>query len=396
MALQFIDQAELTDKNVVARFDFNVPLDKNDTSKITDTTRIDNALPTIRLMLENGVNKLVLISHLGRPKGEVNEKYSLEPVANYLAQKLKEDVLLSESCLDRGIKTLLGLNEARIILLQNVRFHKEETENDRDFARKLSEYGDIYVNDAFGTAHRKHASTYEINAYFKHRAYGGLLLKKEIHALSKIIDSPKTPFVAVIGGAKVSDKIKVIERLLTSVTHLLIGGAMAYPFLKAQGYSIGTSLCSDEDVSLAKKILKEKAAHKIVLPVDHICSKEFGGAPESISHKDIPEDMMGLDIGEHTLAEYKGILKQAKTVLWNGPMGLFENENFSKGTMGVAKTLAELDAFTLVGGGDSVSAVTQSGLADKMSHVSTGGGAALEFIEQGSLPGIQALRFGID
>jgi phosphoglycerate kinase len=397
MALKFVDEADLTDKNVIARFDFNVPFDKQDPTKISDTTRIDNALETIQMILDKGAKKLILMSHLGRPKGKVDMKYSLEPVANYLAQKLDKDVVLSESCLDRGIKTLLTLNESKIILLQNVRFHAEEEANDRDFARKLSEYGDVYVNDAFGAAHRKHASTYEINAFFKNKAYGGLLLKKEIEALRKVVESPKTPFVAIVGGAKVSDKIKIIERLLVNVTNLLIGGAMAYPFLKAKGHEVGTSLCSEEDVLLAKKILKEKTAHKIVLPKDHICSKEFGGAPEAVSRTDIPEDMMGLDIGEATLAEYSSILRGAKTVLWNGPMGLFENVDYNKGTFGVAKVLAELDdSFTLVGGGDSVSAVNQSGLADKMSHVSTGGGASLEFIEKGSLPGIQALKFGIE
>lgn len=395
MAISYIDQADLTDKNVVARFDFNVPLDAE--KNITDTTRIDNALATINMILEKGAKKLILISHLGRPKGEVKEEFSLEPVATYLADKLGQDVVLSESCLDRGIKTLLTLNDSKVILLQNVRFHKEETKNDRDFARKISEYGDVYVNDAFGTAHRKHSSTYEINAFFKNRAYAGLLIKKELQALENVVTSPKTPFVGIVGGAKVSDKIKIIERLLSNVTHLLIGGAMAYPFLKAQGYEVGTSLCSDEDVSLAAKILKQKTAHKIVLPVDHIASKEFGGSPVQVDKTSIPDDFMGLDIGPKTIALYSEKLAGAKTVLWNGPMGLFENEDFSKGTFAIANKLAELDgAFTLVGGGDSVSAVNKSGLADKMSHVSTGGGASLEYIESGSLPGIQALRFGLE
>ncbi|EQC44167.1 phosphoglycerate kinase [Bacteriovorax sp. DB6_IX] len=397
MAIQYIDSVDLTDKNVVARFDFNVPLDKNDPTKITDTTRIDNALETIKTILDNGANKLVLISHLGRPKGTVKKEFSLEPVATYLADKLGEDVVLSESCLDRGIKTLLTLNESRVILLENVRFHPEETKNDREFARKLSEYGDIYVNDAFGTAHRKHSSTYEINAFFKRRAYAGKLIKRELEALDKVVGKPATPFVAIVGGAKVSDKIKVIEKLLPNVTHLLIGGAMAYPFLKAQGIEVGTSLCSDEDVALATRILKEKTSHKIVLPVDHLASTEFGGEPIEVTVKNLPEDVMGLDIGPKSLEIFSEKLRGAKTVLWNGPMGLFENEVYSKGTFGIAKVLAELnDAFTLVGGGDSVSAVNKSGLADKMSHVSTGGGASLEYIENATLPGIHALRFGIE
>ncbi|OIQ19220.1 MAG: phosphoglycerate kinase [Bacteriovorax sp. MedPE-SWde] len=397
MAIQYIDSVDLTEKNVVARFDFNVPLDKNDSSKITDTTRIDNALETIRTILDNGAQKLVLISHLGRPKGKVNKKFSLEPVATYLAEKLGEDVVLSESCLDRGIKTLLTLNESRVILLENVRFHAEETKNDRDFARKLSEYGDVYVNDAFGTAHRKHSSTFEINAFFKRNAYAGSLIRKELEALDQIVEKPKSPFVAILGGAKVSDKIKVIESLLPTVSHLLIGGAMAYPFLKAKGYEVGTSLCSDEDVALATKILKEKTAHKIELPHDHIASKEFGGEPIEVSQMNMSEDVMGLDIGPKTVQIFSEKLRGAKTVLWNGPMGMFENDNYNKGTFGVAQTLAEMEnAFTLVGGGDSVSAVNQAGLADKMSHVSTGGGASLEYIEKSTLPGIHALRFGIE
>ncbi|EQC45689.1 phosphoglycerate kinase [Bacteriovorax sp. Seq25_V] len=398
MALKFIDQADLTDKKVIARFDFNVPLDKNDPSIITDTTRIDEALETIKYIFNNGASKLVLMSHLGRPDGKPVAKYSLEPVAKYLAEKLDTDVVLSESALDRSIKTLLNLGETKILLLQNVRFHEEEEKNDREFAKKLAEYGDIYVNDAFGAAHRKHASTYEINAFFKNRAYGGLLLKREISALSKIVESPKTPFVAIVGGAKVSDKIKIIERLLSNVTHLLIGGAMAYPFLKASGYDIGTSLCNDEDIALAKKILREKSGHKIVLPVDHLCSKEFGGEPQVVENRNIPEGLMGLDIGPKTLDIYKEKLSGAKTVLWNGPMGLFENETYSKGTFGIAKILSDApsDCFTLVGGGDSVSAVNKAGLASKMGHVSTGGGASLEYIEKGNLPGIAALRFGLE
>lgn len=397
MALKYVDQADLKDKKVIARFDFNVPLDKKDNSKISDTTRIDEALETIKFILESGASKLVLMSHLGRPDGKADPKYSLEPVARYLAEKLNHEVVLSESCLDRGIKTLLGLPETKILLLQNLRYHPEEEKNDRDFARKLSEYGDIYVNDAFGAAHRKHASTYEINAFFKNKAFGGFLMKREIEALTKIVDQPATPFVGIVGGAKVSDKIKIIERLLANVSNLLIGGAMAYPFLKAQGYNVGSSLCSDEDVALAKKILNQKTSHKIILPEDHICSKEFGGEPVAVNSRSIPDGLMGLDIGPSTLNQYKQILKSSKTVLWNGPMGLFENDNYNKGTFGIASALSELtNTFTLVGGGDSVSAVTHAGLASKMSHVSTGGGASLEFIEKAGLPGISALRFGLE
>lgn len=395
MALTFVDQMDLTNKRVVARFDFNVPL--NDKGEITDTTRVDKALPTIKYILENGAKSLVLMSHLGRPKGEVKPEFSLEPVATYLAEKLGKEVVLTESCKDKGIKTLLDLPNTKVVLLQNLRFHKEETENDPDFAKTLASYGEIYVNDAFGAAHRKHASTYGINAYFSRRACGGFLMKAEVEALQKVVDKPAHPFVAIVGGAKVSDKIKIIEALLSEVDGLLIGGAMAYPFLKAQGHEVGTSLCSDDDVKLAKSILAQKTASKIMLPCDHIVSSEFGGSPQACDDLAIGEGLMGLDIGPKTLALYGEKLKSAKTVLWNGPMGLFENENYARGTFHIAQTLAELDeAFTLVGGGDSVSAVNKSGLASKMSHVSTGGGASIEFIENGSLPGVQALKFGLN
>lgn len=400
MAIKFITddsfKALAKDKRVLARFDFNVPMDKKDPTRISDTTRVDEALETIKYILDAGPKKLVLMSHFGRPKGTIDPKYSLEPVAKYLAEKLGMEVTLTETALDRGIKILLGLNESKIILLQNLRYHPEEEGNDRDFARTLSTYGDVFVFDAFGAAHRKHASTYEINAFFKNKAYAGLLMKRELEALDKIVHSPVKPFVAVVGGAKVSDKIKIIEALLNNVDKLLIGGAMAYPFLKAKGHTVGKSLCSDEDVSLAKRILGMPSKNKIVLPSDHIASDSLEGKPVDIGQANIPDDMIGLDIGPSTLQNYTDHLRSAKTVLWNGPMGLFENPNFAKGTLGIAKTLANLDAFTLVGGGDSVSAVNSSGLADKMSHISTGGGASLEYIENGTLPGVQALKFGIE
>lgn len=395
MALQFIDQADIQGKKVLARFDFNVPLDKKDPSNITDTSRIDLALPTIKYILDHGASKLTLMSHLGRPEGEKNLKYSLEPVATYLAEKLGKDVILAESAVDAGVKELLTLNETKIVLLENLRFHKEETENDMEFAHKLSQYGDIYVNDAFGAAHRKHASVHAINRYFPRTAFGGLLLKREIESLDKILKNPAKPFVAVVGGAKVSDKIKTIERLLISVDKLIIGGAMAYPFLKAQGVEIGNSLCSDEDVRLANTILKADKGNKIRLPLDHVVSTELGGTPENLEQRTIPTGKIGLDIGPNTVVEYDKLIKQAKTVLWNGPMGLFENANYAKGTFAIAEMIANTDAYTLVGGGDSVSAVQQSGFADKFSHVSTGGGASLEYIEKGELPGVQALKFGV-
>lgn len=393
MALKKIQDAPLDGARVLARFDFNVP-QKN--GVITDTSRIDLALPTIKLLLDQGVSKLTLMSHLGRPDGKRNEKYSLENVAVYLSEKLNDDVILTESAVDNGIKELLGLKKTKIILLENLRFHPEETENDENFARELSNYGDIYVNDAFGAAHREHASVHNINKFFIGQAYAGLLMQKEIENLEHLLNSPKKPFVAIIGGAKVSDKIKTIEKLLVSVDTLMIGGAMAYPFLKAKGHNIADSLCSNEDSELAIKILKADKGNKITLPQDHIISTEFGGKPKSCDKIDIPEGHMGLDIGPKTLSAYSEILETAKTVLWNGPMGIFENADYSMGTFGICEKISTLqDAFTLVGGGDSVSAVNKSGYADKFSHVSTGGGASLEYIEKGRLPGVHVLKFGV-
>lgn len=393
MAIKKIQDAPLEGARVLARFDFNVP-QKND--KIIDTSRIDLALPTIKLLLESGVSKLTLMSHLGRPEGKKSEEFSLVNVATYLSEKLNEDVILTDSAIDNGVKELLGLKKTKIVLLENLRFHKAETKDGEDFARKLAGYGDIYVNDAFGAAHREHASVHIINKFFQKRAYAGLLLQKEIENLDKILNTPKKPFVAVMGGAKVSDKIKVIERLIISVDNLIIGGAMAYPFLKAKGHEVGKSLCDNEDVELAKKILKADRGNKLMLPTDHIVSSEFGGEPEGCSEINIPTDRMGLDIGPKTLNRYNDVLKKAKTVLWNGPMGTFENDDYSKGTFGICETIANLDgAFTLVGGGDSVSAANKSGFAKKFSHISTGGGASLEYIEKGKLPGIQALKFGV-
>jgi len=395
MEIQYINYFEFEGKKVICRFDFNVPLDKD--GKITDPTRIDSSLETIRFILEKGASKLVLMSHLGRPKGAPEKKYSLEPVASYLADKLGQEVVLTESCLDRGIKTLMSLPETKIILLENLRFHKEEEANDHEFAKRLASYGDVYVNDAFGTAHRKHASTYGINAFFKGRALAGFLLQKEIVALDKIVNNPAKPFVAVVGGAKVADKIKIIEELLRSVDSLLIGGAMAYPFLKAKGIEVGKSLCGDDDVKLAKNILSKGVASKIKLPMDHIVAENPDAASNTTTGTSIDETMMGLDIGPATLDSYSSIVTNASTVLWNGPMGLFEKEAFNKGTFGLAKAIANSKAFSVVGGGDSVAAVNEAGLGEKMNHVSTGGGASLEYIENGgSLPGIQALKFGIN
>jgi len=395
MQLKSLQDADLKGKKVVARFDFNVPLTKTEPRTITDTSRIDQAIPTIRMILEKGASKLIMISHLGRPDGKPDPKYTLEPVAEYLASKLGTDVILSESAIDNGVKNLLQLPETKVVLLENIRFIAGEEKNDSELADKLASYGDVYVNDAFGAAHRKHSSTYAINSFFKGRAYAGLLMKKEIDSLSALLEKPAKPFVAVIGGAKVSDKIKTIEKMLVLVDTLLIGGAMAYPFLKAKGVTVGTSLCSDEDVALAKHLLAADKGGKIQLPKDHVTSTEFGGSPIPCPGTNIPSDQMGLDIGPLTIKAYGDHLKIAKTIFWNGPMGLFENKDFAKGTMSIADVISETKAFSVVGGGDSVAAVQQSGKADKFSHVSTGGGASLEYIEKGELPGVQALKYGV-
>lgn len=396
MQLKSLQDAEIKGKRILVRFDFNVPLTKTEPRKITDTSRIDLAIPTIKMLLEKGASKITMISHLGRPDGQVNPKYSLEPVAEYLASKMGMDVILSESAIDNGVKNLLQLPETKLVLLENIRFLPGEEKNDMELADKLSQYGDIYVNDAFGAAHRKHSSTYAINAFFKNRAYPGLLMKKEIDSLSSLMDKPAKPFIAIIGGAKVSDKIKTIERMLVMVDTLLIGGAMAYPFLKAKGVEVGKSLCSDEDVQLARQILAADKGGKIQLPQDHVVAEGLESSPAPCPGRNIPKEMMGLDIGPLTIDSYSSHIKTAKTVFWNGPMGLFESKNFAKGTMSIAHAIASnTKCFSVVGGGDSVAAVQASGEADKFSHVSTGGGASLEFIEKGELPGVQVLRNGV-
>ncbi|MBT6326793.1 MAG: phosphoglycerate kinase, partial [Bdellovibrionales bacterium] len=293
-------------------------------------------------------------------------------------------------------KTLLKINSNKIIMLQNLRFHPEEEANDLDFAKSLSEYADVYVNDAFGTAHRKHASTHGIISFFKNNSLAGFLIRDELKALTKIIKTPKKPFVGIVGGAKVSDKIKIIEKLLPQVDQLIIGGAMAYPFLKAKGKQIGKSLCSEEDTKLAANILNLPTSQKIVLPIDHIASASLSGDSITVNTPDIPDELIGLDIGNLTIERFKSTLKKAETIFWNGPMGMFENPKFNNGTLSIAKIISQLEnAYTLVGGGDSVNAVKQSDLSESFSHISTGGGASLEFIEEGALVGIKALTYGV-
>ncbi len=395
MAIQYVDEiaaSDVTGKRIIARFDFNVPLKGEE---ITDTTRIDEALPTIELLLSKKPLKLILMGHLGRPKGKVNAAFSLRPVASYLAEKLNAEVILTETPAGKGNKALINLPEAKIVMLENIRFDAREEENSKEFAGILASYGDLYVNDAFGCAHRKHASTHNIISYFKNKSYAGLLMKKEVETLTKLIERPAKPLVAIIGGAKVSDKIKTLEQLLPHVDHLLVGGAMSYPFLKVKGIDVGRSRCSDEDVSLARHILSGPSARKIELPIDHLASDSLEGKAQVIHTQEVPSELMALDIGPQTEEKFALLIKKSKTVFWNGPMGLFENPEFSHGTLAIAQSVSEVDGVSIVGGGDSVSAVKQTGLAHKMTLVSTGGGATLEFIEQGSLPCVQALKFGV-
>lgn len=378
----------------IERCDFNVPLKDG---VITDETRIIAALSTIKYLIDNGA-KIVLLSHLGRPKGKPNEDCSLKPVASKLSEHLGIDVkfLKSDNVVDDGVKNeIKKLKAGEVAILENTRFKKEEEENDPDFAKELASLGDIFVQDAFGTAHRAHASTAGIASFLP--AVAGFLIEKELNFLGKTLDSPERPFVAIMGGAKVKDKIPVITSLLEKVDTVIIGGGMSYTFFKARGFEIGKSICDDEGLELARDIMAaaDEKNVKFLIPVDTLASFEFDNdSPSKTYDMDkIPEDRMGMDIGEKTIKLYKDELKNAKTVIWNGPMGVFEMSNFARGTEEIAKCLADLkDAKTIIGGGDSAAAVAQFGLSDKMTHISTGGGASLEFIEGKSLPGISCIE----
>lgn len=378
----------------IERCDFNVPLKDG---IITDETRIIAALPTIKYLIDNGA-KIVLLSHLGRPKGKPNEDCSLKPVASKLSEHLGIDVkfLKSDNVVDDGVKNeIKKLKAGEVAILENTRFRKEEEENDTDFAKELASLGDIFVQDAFGTAHRAHASTAGIASFLP--AVAGFLIEKELNFLGKTLDSPERPFVAIMGGAKVKDKIPVITSLLEKVDTVIIGGGMSYTFFKARGFEIGKSICDDEGLELARDIMAaaDEKNVKFLIPVDTLASFEFDNdsPSETYDMDKIPEDRMGMDIGEKTIKLYKDELKNAKTVIWNGPMGVFEMPNFARGTEEIAKCLADLkDAKTIIGGGDSAAAVTKFGLSDKMTHISTGGGASLEFIEGKSLPGISCIE----
>lgn len=378
----------------IERCDFNVPLKDG---IITDETRIIAALPTIKYLIDNGA-KIVLLSHLGRPKGKPNEDYSLKPVASKLSEHLGIDVkfLKSDKVVDDAVKNeIKELKAGEVVILENTRFRKEEEENDPNFAKELASLGDIFVQDAFGTAHRAHASTAGIASFLP--AVAGFLIEKELNFLGKTLDSPERPFVAIMGGAKVKDKIPVITSLLEKVDTVIIGGGMSYTFFKARGFEIGKSICDDEGLELARDIMAaaDEKNVKFLIPIDTLASFEFDNdSPSKTYDMDkIPVDRMGMDIGEKTIKLYKDELKNAKTVIWNGPMGVFEMPNFARGTEEIAKCLADLkDAKTIIGGGDSAAAVAQFGLSDKMTHISTGGGASLEFIEGKSLPGISCIE----
>ena len=387
-----VKDIDLKGKKVFVRCDFNVPMDEN--QNITDNTRIVAALPTIKYLLEQNC-KIILASHLGRPKGEVKPEFSLKPVAKELSKQLGKEVIMANDVIGEDAMTKASnLKEGEIMLLENVRYHREETDNDPEFAKTLASMAEIFVNDAFGTEHRAHASTTGIADYIP--GVAGFLIEKELKFLGNAINNPERPFVAILGGAKVSDKIGVIDSLLDKVDTLMIGGGMAYTFFKAQGYNVGNSLCEVEKTGLALQAMEKAKAKgvKLLLPIDTKVGKEFKPDTESktVAWTEIPDEWEGFDIGEKTIEMFKKELQNAKTVIWNGPLGLFEFEQFAIGTNEIAKTLAELDATTIIGGGDSAAAVTKAGLADKMTHISTGGGASLEFLEGKKLPGIECLQ----
>ena len=390
-----IDKVELNGKRVLVRVDFNVPLDEN--LNITDDIRITSSLPTIKKIIADG-GKVILMSHLGRPKGQVNPKYSLRPTATRLAELLGKEVVLAHDCVGQEVKDIVAkMNNGDVVLLENLRYHAEEEKNDSEFAKQLAELGDVYINDAFGSAHRAHASTEGVTKYIKTCA-AGYLMKKELDYLGGAVLDPKRPYCAILGGSKISGKIDVITNLLDKVDTMLIGGGMAYTFFKAQGKEIGTSLLEAEKIDVAKEVLAKIAEKKInvLLPVDVVCVSEFNNdSPAQVYSVDsIPQDKMGMDIGPKTIEMFSKAILESKTIVWNGPVGVFEMDNFAKGTNAIAAALVEATekgAITVIGGGDSAAAILKAGLDTKVSHVSTGGGASLEFLEGKNLPGVVAL-----
>ena len=390
MAKLTIEDVELKGKKVLMRVDFNVPQDEN--LYITDDTRIKSSLSSIKYILDKGAKKVILMSHLGRPKGKVEEKYSLKPVSLRLQELLREPVRMLGECVGDQVKREINSAKERVILLENLRFHPEEEKNIPDFSRKLSELGEIYVNDAFGTAHRAHASTEGITKYLK--SVAGFLIEKEIKYLGHALEAPQRPFVIILGGAKVSDKIGMIDNLLPKSDIILIGGGMAYTFLFSQGVKIGNSKLEPDKVELAKAILKKANSlnKEILLPVDHlVVDKVQPDAASQVVASAIPEGKIAVDIGPQTVELFQEKLKDAKTIVWNGPLGIFEMDTFSKGTKQIAEYISGLSAITIIGGGDTSAAVTKFKVDKKMTHISTGGGASLEFMEGKSLPGVAAL-----
>src|ERR1043166_2714095 len=385
-----LDQLELTNKNTFLRVDFNVPIKSG---KITEPHRIESTLPTIQLILQRA-KKLVIASHLGRPDGKVAPQYSLAPVRDHLQNSLKEPVVLAPDCIGPDVERLVREDNHRIILLENLRFHKEEEKNDPTFSRALASLAEVYVDDAFGAAHRAHASIAGMTAFFKEKG-AGLLLQKELDYLSRVLSDPDKPFVTILGGAKVSDKIGVIRNLLPKVTALLIGGGMAYTFLKATGTEIGSSLVENDKIGLARKLVDEAKAHDVAmfLPTDHVTGDSNKKNP-LVNEGEIPSGRLGLDIGPKTVRQFIKEIHKAKMVLWNGPVGLFEVDPFNQGSVALANALAENQSRTvsIIAGGDTVAAVTAVGVENKLTHLSTGGGATLEFLEGKKLPGIQALE----
>ena len=392
MSKKTIRDIDLKGKRVIVRVDFNVPQDKE--GKITDDNRIVGALPTIRYLVDQNA-KVVLMSHLGRPKGEFNMKYSLAPAALRLSELLGRPVKMAKDVIGEDAdSTVASLKEGEVCLLENLRFHNEEEKNDPDFAKKLSGYGDIYVNDAFGTAHRAHASTEGVAHYLP--AVSGFLIEKELKFLGGAVEHPDRPFVAILGGAKVSDKIGVINNLLEKVDVLIVGGGMAYTFIKAQGGEIGKSLLEADRLEYALEMIEKAKAKgvKLLLPEDSVAADAYSNDAniQVVDSYKIPEGYLGLDIGPKAQKAFAEAIRGAKTVVWNGPMGVSEMSNFAAGTVAVAKAMAESEAVTIIGGGDSAAAVVQLGFGDKMSHISTGGGASLEFLEGLELPGVAALN----
>ncbi|MCR4676672.1 MAG: phosphoglycerate kinase [Sphaerochaetaceae bacterium] len=392
MQLNTVREADLKNKRVLIRVDFNVPLKEG---VVKDDTRIRAALPTINYILEQPGTSLVVVSHFGRPKGQKNPDFSMAPVGKKFEELLGRPVKVAKDVIGEEVrKEVESLKAGEVLLLENARFYPDEEKNNPEFAKELASYAQVYVNDAFGTAHRAHATTEGVSHYLP--SYAGFLIEKEVKFMAPLLENPDKPFVAIIGGAKVSSKITVLESLVKTCDTIVIGGGMAYTFLKVQGYKVGKSLVEDDFADTARAFLKaaEEKNVKVILPVDHVCAAEFAenAEPVCVDGKDIPENLMGMDIGPKTTAAIVEELKSAKSVVWNGPMGVFEFAAFAKGTEDVAKALAASDATTVVGGGDSVAAINKFGLASKISHVSTGGGASLEFLEGKVLPGIKALE----